>query len=154
MPSMDAIITGLGDIRAAMGRDESRQDDAEIIQAAVSMIYALSEEGAKTTDDALDILHDYRLQANSTAPSSASMRSPESRFSKTASGIAPIATGGLPQIIPFATAAGRNWAGGDGGKCRPEKRNGGTFRAMKDGIKSAIGGGYVPSATHTTKASG
>lgn len=63
MPSMDAIITGLGDIRAAMGRDESRQDDAEIIQAAVSMIYALSEEGAKTTDDALDILHDYRLQA-------------------------------------------------------------------------------------------
>ena len=63
MPSMDAIITGLGDIRVAMGRDESRQDDAEIIQAAVSMIYALSEEGAKTTDDALDILHDYRLQA-------------------------------------------------------------------------------------------
>ena len=63
MPSMDAIITGLGDIRAAMGQDESRQDDAEIIQAAVSMIYALSEEGAKTTDDALDILHDYRLQA-------------------------------------------------------------------------------------------
>ena len=48
MPSMDAIITGLGDIRVAMGRDESRQDDAEIIQAAVSMIYALSEEGAKT----------------------------------------------------------------------------------------------------------
>lgn len=42
MPSMDAIITGLGDIRAAMGQDESRQDDAEIIQAAVSMIYALS----------------------------------------------------------------------------------------------------------------
>lgn len=39
MPSMDAIITGLGDIRVAMGRDESRQDDA------------------------LDILHDYRLQA-------------------------------------------------------------------------------------------
>ena len=63
MPSMDAIITGLGGIRAAMGRDESQQDDAEIIQAAVSMIYALSEEGAKTPDDALDILHDYRLQA-------------------------------------------------------------------------------------------
>ena len=37
MPSMDAIITGLGDIRAAMGRDESRQDDAEIIQAAVKI---------------------------------------------------------------------------------------------------------------------
>lgn len=115
MPSMDAIITGLGDIRAAMGRDESRQDDAEIIQAAVSMIYALSEEGEAQRPRMTPWTSSTTTacRRNSTAPSSASMRSPESRFSKTASGIAPIATGGLPKIIPFATAAGRNWAGGD-----------------------------------------
>ena len=60
-PTLDAIITGLGGIRAAMGREEDRQTDVETIQAAVNIIYAFSEEGAKTADDALDILHDYRL---------------------------------------------------------------------------------------------
>lgn len=30
--------------------------------ASFSILFALSEEGAKTTEDALDILHDYRLQ--------------------------------------------------------------------------------------------
>ena len=61
-PTLDAIITGLGGIRAAMGREEDRQTDVETIQAAVNIISAFSEEGAKTADDALDILHDYRLQ--------------------------------------------------------------------------------------------
>ncbi len=67
-PTIDAIITGLGSIRAEVGRDEDRQAEAAIIQAAVSIIYAFSEEGAKTADDALDILHDYRLRAKEDAP--------------------------------------------------------------------------------------
>ncbi|USF27078.1 hypothetical protein N510_002012 [Firmicutes bacterium ASF500] len=56
--TMDEIITGLGDIRATVeGKGQ------EICQAAVNILFALSEEGAKTSEDALDILHDYRLQA-------------------------------------------------------------------------------------------
>lgn len=56
--TMDELITGLGDIRATTdgkGRD--------ICQAAINILFALSEEGAKTAGDALDILRDYRLQA-------------------------------------------------------------------------------------------
>lgn len=56
--TMDKLITGLGDIRAtAEGKER------EICQAAVNILFALSEEGAKTPEDALDILYDYRLQA-------------------------------------------------------------------------------------------
>lgn len=55
---MDELITGLGDIRATT---EGKGQD--ICQAAVGILFALSEEGAKTVEDAMDILHDYRLQA-------------------------------------------------------------------------------------------
>jgi len=60
--TMDEIITGLGDIRAAT---EGKAQN--ICQAAVSILFALSEEGARTAEDALDILHDYRLQAKQDA---------------------------------------------------------------------------------------
>lgn len=56
--TMDELITGLGDIRATV---ESKGQ--EICQAAVNILFALSEEGARTAEDAMDILHDYRLQA-------------------------------------------------------------------------------------------
>ena len=59
--TMDEIITGLGDIRAAIeGKGQ------EICQAAVNILFAFTEEGAQTAEDAedaMDILHDYRLQA-------------------------------------------------------------------------------------------
>ena len=60
--TMDEIITGLGDIRAtAEGKDR------DICQAAINILFALSEEGAKTAGEAMDILHDYRLQAKQSA---------------------------------------------------------------------------------------
>lgn len=56
--TMDELITGLGDIRSTIeGRGR------EICQTAVNIIFALSESGAKTSEDALDILYDYQLQA-------------------------------------------------------------------------------------------
>ena len=56
--TMDELITGLGDIKATIGG--GRWD---ICQAAVNILFALKEEGAQTAADALDILHDYWLQA-------------------------------------------------------------------------------------------
>lgn len=56
--TMDELITGLGDIRAT-----TEGKDRDICQAAVNILFALTEEGARTAEDALDILHDYRLQA-------------------------------------------------------------------------------------------
>lgn len=56
--TMDELIAGLGDIRAAI---EGRGQD--ICQTAVNILFALSESGAKTSEDALDILHDYQLQS-------------------------------------------------------------------------------------------
>ena len=56
--TMDRLITGLGDIRAT-----TEGEGQDICQAAVNILFALKEEGAKTAADALDILHDYRLQA-------------------------------------------------------------------------------------------
>ena len=55
--TMDELITGLGDIRAT-----TEGKGQEICQAAVNILFALSEEGAQTAEGALDILHDYRLQ--------------------------------------------------------------------------------------------
>lgn len=56
--TMDELITGLGDIRATVdGKNR------EICQAAINILFTLSEEGAKNAEEALDILHDYRLQA-------------------------------------------------------------------------------------------
>ncbi len=60
--TMNEIITGLGDIRATT--KGKRQD---VCQAAVNILFALSEEGARTAEEALDILHDYRLQAKQDA---------------------------------------------------------------------------------------
>ena len=60
--TMDELITGLGDLRAT-----ADSKGKGVCQAAVSILFALSEEGAKTTEDALDILHDYRLQAKENA---------------------------------------------------------------------------------------
>lgn len=55
--TMDELITGLGDIRAtAKGKGQ------DICQEAVNILLALSEEGARTAEEALDILRDYRLQ--------------------------------------------------------------------------------------------
>lgn len=56
--TMDEIITGLCDIKTTVGG--GRWD---ICQAAVNILFAIKEEGAQTIEDALDILHDYRLQA-------------------------------------------------------------------------------------------
>lgn len=56
--TMDELIAGLGDIRATI---EGRGQD--ICQTAVNILFALSESGAKTSEDALDILHDYQLQS-------------------------------------------------------------------------------------------
>lgn len=56
--TMAELITGLGDIRATI---EGRGQD--ICQTAVNILFALSESGAKTSEDALDILHDYQLQS-------------------------------------------------------------------------------------------
>ncbi len=60
--TLDEVITGLGDIGVAT---EGKGPD--ICQAAVKILFALSEEGARTAEDALDILHDYRLQAKQDA---------------------------------------------------------------------------------------
>lgn len=60
--TMDELITGLGDLRAtADGKGKT------VCQAAVNILFALSEEGARTAEDAMDILHDYRLQAKENA---------------------------------------------------------------------------------------
>lgn len=56
--TMDRLITGLGDIRASI-----EGEGQDICQAAVNILFALKEEGAQTTADALDILHDYQLQS-------------------------------------------------------------------------------------------
>ena len=56
--TMDAIITFLGQTGAS-----TPPEAAERTKAAVSIIFTISEEGARTPEEALDILHDYRLQA-------------------------------------------------------------------------------------------
>ena len=61
--TMDSIITTLGQIGAASQDDET----AAVCQDAVRILYAISEEGAKTPEEALDIIHDYRLQAKQDA---------------------------------------------------------------------------------------
>ena len=60
--TLDSIIATLSQIGAA-----SPEETAEICKAAVNILYAISEEGAKTAEDALDIIHDYRLQAKQDA---------------------------------------------------------------------------------------
>ena len=60
--TMDEVITGLGDLRAI-----ADSKGKGVCQAAVDILFALSEEGAKTVEDAMDILHDYRLQAKQSA---------------------------------------------------------------------------------------
>lgn len=56
--TMDSIITTLGQI-GVVGPEETK--------VAVNILYAISEAGAKTAEDALDIIHDYRLQAKQDA---------------------------------------------------------------------------------------
>lgn len=56
--TLDAIVTFLGQVGAS-----SPPEAAELCKAAVSIIFTISEEGARTSDEALDVLHDYRLQA-------------------------------------------------------------------------------------------
>ena len=60
--TMDELITGLGDIQATL-----EGKGRKICQAAVKILFAMSEEGARTAEDALDILHDYRFQAKQNA---------------------------------------------------------------------------------------
>lgn len=60
--TMDAVITDLGDLRAT-----ADSKGKSVCQAAVNILFALKEEGAQTVADALDILHDYRLQAKQCA---------------------------------------------------------------------------------------
>jgi len=59
---MDSILTTLGQIGA-----DSPEGTSNICKAAANIIYAISEEGARTTEDALDIIHDYQLQARQDA---------------------------------------------------------------------------------------
>lgn len=56
--TMDDIITFLGQVGAS-----TPPEAADLTKAAVNILFAISEEGAKTAEDALDIIHDYRLQA-------------------------------------------------------------------------------------------
>ena len=56
--TMDELITGMGEIKATVSG--GRWD---ICQTVDNILFALSEEGARNTEEALDILHDYRLQA-------------------------------------------------------------------------------------------
>ena len=56
--TLDAIVTFLEQVGAS-----SPPEAAELCKAAVSIIFTISEEGARTSEEALDILHDYRLQA-------------------------------------------------------------------------------------------
>lgn len=60
--TMDELITGMDEIKATVGG--GRWD---ICQTVVNILFALSEEGAKTVEDAMDILHDCRLQAKENA---------------------------------------------------------------------------------------
>lgn len=55
---LDAIITFLGQIGAS-----TPPEAADLTKAVVNILFAISEEGASTAEDALDILHDYRLQS-------------------------------------------------------------------------------------------
>lgn len=61
--TMDAIVTFLGQVGAS-----SPPEAAELCKAAVSIVFTISEEGARTLEEAMDILHDYRLQAKQYAP--------------------------------------------------------------------------------------
>lgn len=56
--TLDSIIETLGQLGTLTPPGAS-----EDCKAAVNIIFAISEEGAKTEEEALDILHDYRLQA-------------------------------------------------------------------------------------------
>ena len=56
--TLDAIVTFLGQVGAS-----SPPEAAELCKAAVSIIFTISEEGARTPEEALDILHDYQLQS-------------------------------------------------------------------------------------------
>lgn len=56
--TMDAIITFLGQTGAS-----APPEAAELTKAAVNILFAISEEGARTAEEALDILRDYRLQS-------------------------------------------------------------------------------------------
>lgn len=60
--TIDAIITFLGQTGAS-----TPPEAAELTKAAVNILFAISEEGAKTAEDALDIIHDYRLKAKQDA---------------------------------------------------------------------------------------
>lgn len=60
--TMDTIINVLGRLGTS-----AQAEEAEHCKAAVNILYALSEEGAKTPAEALDIIHDYQLQAKQIA---------------------------------------------------------------------------------------
>ena len=60
--TMDELVTGLGGLRST-----TEGEGREVCQAAANVLYALSEEGVKTPEDVMDILHDYRLQAKQIA---------------------------------------------------------------------------------------
>lgn len=55
--TIDTIVTFLGQMGAS-----APPETAELCKAAASILFAVSDEGAKTLEDALDILYDYRLQ--------------------------------------------------------------------------------------------
>lgn len=56
--TMDAIITFLVQVGAS-----AAPDDMEFYKAAANILFTISEAGARTPEEALDILHDYQLQA-------------------------------------------------------------------------------------------
>lgn len=60
--TMDAMIGCLGKLGAS-----SPPEEAALCKEAVNMLFAFLEEGAKTTEEVLDIVHDYRLQSKENA---------------------------------------------------------------------------------------
>lgn len=56
--TMGAIISFLGKERAS-----APPEKAELCRTAITILSALWNEGANTPEEALDILHDYQLQA-------------------------------------------------------------------------------------------
>lgn len=60
--TMDAMIGCLGRLGASAPPEE-----AALCKEAVNVLFAFLDEGAKTPEDVLDIIHDYRAQSRENA---------------------------------------------------------------------------------------
>lgn len=57
--TMDFIITQIGSLGVA-GEDGSNSESSVACKAAINILFAISEAGAKTKDEAMDLLYDYK----------------------------------------------------------------------------------------------